>query len=152
MSIDIQNESGVAIDEARMLALASHALAKLKVHSAADLSVLLLDEPPMEELHIRYLDEPGPTDVLSFPMDELKPGTDSEPTPAGMLGSIAICPQVAEAQAKAAGHSLMEEVLLLLTHGILHLLGFDHAEPEEELEMFSLQREILTSFYESESA
>lgn len=152
MSVDIQNESGIAVDEARLLELSRHALGYLKIHPAADLSILLIDEAPMEELHIRYLDEPGPTDVLSFPMDELRPGTESEPTPAGMLGSIAICPQVAQRQAKEAGHSAMDEMLLLLTHGILHLLGFDHAEPEEELEMFSLQREILASFYEAEKA
>jgi probable rRNA maturation factor len=92
------------------------------------------------------MDEPGPTDVLSFPMDELRPGTEDEPSPAGLLGDVVLCPQVAQVQAETAGHSLMEELLLLTTHGILHLLGFDHAEPAEEREMFGIQRDILIGF------
>ncbi|MCU1513014.1 MAG: ybeY, partial [Microbacteriaceae bacterium] len=88
----------------------------------------------------------GPTDVLSFPMDELRPGTEEAMTPAGLLGDIVLCPPVAIAQAETAGHSPLEEMLMLTTHGILHLLGFDHAEPEDEKEMFSLQRDILVGF------
>jgi len=95
---------------------------------------------------VQWMDEPGPTDVLSFPMDELRPGSDDEPTPPGLLGDIVLCPQVAIAQAEAAGHSTHDELLLLTTHGILHLLGFDHAEPDEEKEMFGMQRDILVSF------
>ena len=106
----------------------------------------LVDEGAMERLHIEWMDEPGPTDVLSFPMDELRPGSDEEPTPPGLLGDIVLCPQVAEAQAVAARHSTADELILLTPHGLLHLLGFDHAEPEEEREMFGLQRELLTSF------
>ena len=85
----------------------------------------------MESLHVQWMDEPGPTDVLSFPMDELRPGTEEAPTPAGLLGDIVLCPQVAETQAQGAGHSTLDELILLTTHGLLHLLGFDHAEPEE---------------------
>jgi probable rRNA maturation factor len=92
------------------------------------------------------MDDPGPTDVLSFPMDELRPGTEDVPTPAGLLGDIVLCPQVAQAQAETAGHSTQEELQLLTTHGILHLLGFDHAEPDEEKEMFGIQRDILVGF------
>ena len=83
-------------------------------------------------------------------MDELRPGNDDQVTPAGLLGDVVLCPQVAESQAEAAGHTTMDELLLLTTHGILHLLGFDHAEPEEEKEMFSLQRDILIGFALSE--
>jgi probable rRNA maturation factor len=104
----------------------------------------------MEQLHVQWMDEPGPTDVLSFPMDELRPGTEDRPTPAGLLGDIVVCPQVAAEQAVTAGHSTMEEILLLTAHGILHLLGFDHAEPDEEREMFGLQRDILIGFAMSE--
>jgi probable rRNA maturation factor len=100
----------------------------------------------MSELHQQWMDEPGPTDVLSFPMDELRPGSESEPTPPGLLGDVVLCPEVAAAQAVVAGHSTAEELLLLTTHGILHLLGFDHAEPEEEKEMFELQRRLLLTF------
>jgi probable rRNA maturation factor len=105
-----------------------------------------VDEPAMEKLHIELMDEPGATDVLSVPMDELTPGTPDRPTPQGMLGDIAVCPQVAQVQAKNAGHPLQDEMLLLTTHGILHLLGYDHAEPEEKAEMFGLQRELLSGF------
>ena len=102
--------------------------------------------PAMEELHLRWLDEPGPTDVLSFPMDQLRPGTEDFVTPAGLLGDVVLCPEVAEAQAETAGHPLQDELLMLLTHGMLHLLGFDHAEPAEEKEMFDMQRDILVGF------
>ncbi|MCY7412252.1 MAG: rRNA maturation RNase YbeY, partial [Salinibacterium sp.] len=67
-------------------------------------------------------------------------------TPAGLLGDIVVCPQVAIAQAETAGHSALEEMLLLVTHGLLHLLGFDHAEPHDEKEMFGIQRDILVGF------
>jgi probable rRNA maturation factor len=92
------------------------------------------------------MDEPGPTDVLSFPMDELRPGSEESLTPPGLLGDIVVCPQVAIAQAETAGHSPLEGMRLLTTHGMLHLLGFDHAEPEEEKEMFGIQRDILVGF------
>jgi len=103
----------------------------------------------MSELHVQWMDEPGPTDVLSFPMDELRPGLDGEVTPAGLLGDVVLCPEVAVQQAREAGHSTMEELLLLTTHGILHLLGYDHEEPEEEKEMFALQRQLLLTFLAS---
>jgi probable rRNA maturation factor len=96
------------------------------------------------------MDEPGPTDVLSFPMDELRPGTEDAMTPAGLLGDIVLCPQVAASQAVAAGHDLIDELLLLTCHGLLHLLGFDHAEPEEEREMFGIQGELLAGFAQLE--
>ncbi|HET8958097.1 MAG TPA: rRNA maturation RNase YbeY, partial [Microcella sp.] len=111
-----------------------------------EVAIQMVDEGAMERLHIEWMDEPGPTDVLSFPMDELRPGTDDEPTPPGLLGDIVLCPQVAIAQAATAGHSTMDELLLLTTHGLLHLLGFDHAEPAEEREMFGIQRDVLVGF------
>lgn len=150
MSIEINNESGVSIDESAIQRLAAYALEHLHVHPDADLAIVLVDETAMAALHLRWLDEPGPTDVLSFPMDELRPGTNEAITPAGLLGDIVLCPQVAAAQAERAGHSLGEEVALLTTHGILHLLGFDHAEPEEEKEMFGIQAEILRQFFRTE--
>lgn len=150
MTIEINNESTVEIDEASVLRLATFALDQLHIHRDADLAIVLVDEPAMEALHIQWMDEPGATDVLSFPMDELRPGRDGEITPAGLLGDIVICPQVADVQAKAAGHEQISEILLLTTHGILHLLGFDHATVEEEREMFGLQKQILSAFFESE--
>ncbi len=146
MSIEVNNESGFAVDEAEFAALGRHVLDAMRVHPQTDLSILLVDEDVMTDLHVRWMDEPGPTDVLSFPMDELRPGADGEPTPAGLLGDVVLCPTVAARQATEAGHSTTEELLLLTTHGILHLLGFDHAEPEEEKEMFALQRQLLLTF------
>ena len=146
MSIEINNESGIEVDEAALLRLAAFELDFLRVHPDAELAILLVDEAAMEQLHVQWMDEPGPTDVLSFPMDELRPGSDDEITPAGLLGDIVLCPQVAIGQAETAGHSTMDELLMLTTHGILHLLGFDHAEPDDEKEMFGIQRDILVGF------
>lgn len=146
MTIEISNESGIDVDETVLLRLMENNLAELHVSPDADVAILLVDEGAMEALHVQWMDEPGPTDVLSFPMDELRPGTDDQPTPAGLLGDIVLCPQVAETQAVAAKHSTMDELVMLTTHGLLHLLGFDHAEPEEEREMFGLQGELITAF------
>ncbi|MBM3717213.1 MULTISPECIES: rRNA maturation RNase YbeY [Microbacterium] len=146
MTIDINNESGHEIDEQVLLRLMEHNLAELHVSPDADVAIVLVDEGAMESLHVQWMDEPGPTDVLSFPMDELRPGSEDAPTPAGLLGDIVLCPAVAETQAVAAKHSTQDELILLTTHGLLHLLGFDHAEPEEEREMFGLQRELITGF------
>ncbi len=146
MTVDIVNETTVTVDAETMNALAAHVLAAMKVHPDADLTVLFVDEEAMEKLHIEWMDEPGPTDVLSFPMDELRPGSDDKPSDPGLLGDVVICPSVAERQAVDAGHSTDAEIRLLLTHGILHLLGFDHAENDEEKAMFALQRQLLESF------
>jgi probable rRNA maturation factor len=134
--------------------VARFALDRLRIHPLAELSVLLVDEAAMTKLHVDWMEEPGPTDVLSFPMDELRPpsmggahgarGAGEEPGPEpGLLGDVVLCPQVAAAQARQAGHSAQEELELLCVHGILHLLGYDHADPEEEAEMFGLQAELL---------
>jgi probable rRNA maturation factor len=146
MSIEVNNESAIEVDEARLQRLAAYELGLMHVSPEAELAIVLVDEAAMEQLHVQWMDEPGPTDVLSFPMDELRPGTEDQPTPAGLLGDIVLCPQVAQAQAEQAGHSLVEELQLLAAHGILHLLGFDHATPEEEREMFSIQRDVLVGF------
>jgi metalloprotein, YbeY/UPF0054 family len=146
VSIEVNNESAVEVDEGALQRLAIYALEMMHVHPEAELAILLVDEAAMEQLHVQWMDEPGPTDVLSFPMDELRPGTEEDPTPAGLLGDVVLCPQVAASQAETARHSLMDELLLLTAHGVLHLLGFDHAEPEEEREMFGIQRDILIGF------
>lgn len=146
MTIEINNESGHDVDEQVLLRLMEYNLSELHVSPDADVAIVLVDEGAMESLHVQWMDEPGPTDVLSFPMDELRPGTEDSPTPAGLLGDIVLCPAVAETQAVAAKHSTQDELILLTTHGLLHLLGFDHAEPDEEREMFGLQRELITGF------
>jgi len=149
MSVDVNNESGFAVDEAEFAALTRYVLDAMHVHPQTDVSIRLVDTEAMTDLHVRWMDEPGPTDVLSFPMDELRPGREGDQTPAGLLGDVVLCPEVAAQQARTAGHSTAEELLLLTTHGLLHLLGYDHAEPEEEKEMFALQRRLLLTFLAS---
>ena len=146
MSIEVSNESGYQVDEAEIVALSRHVLDALHVHPQVEMSVLLVDVDAMSALHQQWMDIEGPTDVLSFPMDELRPGREGAPSDPGLLGDVVLCPEVAARQAKAAGHATAEELLLLTTHGILHLLGYDHAEPEDEKEMFALQRQLLLTF------
>lgn len=149
MNIEVANEAGYAIPglpESELAELARYVLDAQYVHPQAELSILLVDVPVMTDLHVKWMDEPGPTDVLSFPMDELQPGHPGALSGPGHLGDIVLCPEVAAAQAKAAGHSTAEELLLLTCHGVLHLLGYDHAEPDEELEMFALQRNLLLTY------
>ena len=146
MSVEIANETTDEVDLETMRALAEHVMTEMKVHPDAELAVLFVDEDAMEKLHIEWMDEPGPTDVLSFPMDELRPGNDDKPSDPGVLGDVVICPSVAARQAVTAKHSTDDEIRWLLSHGILHLLGFDHAEPEEERLMFALQRQLVDSF------
>ena len=151
MTIEITNESELEVDLTRVQSLAEHVREALRLHPLVDVGVIFVDEAPMTDLHVRWMDEPGPTDVLSFPMDELRPGSEDMLSAEGVLGDVVICPQVARRQAEVAGHEEINEILMLLTHGMLHLVGFDHAEPEEEKEMFALQKELLDSFYEVES-
>jgi probable rRNA maturation factor len=150
VSVEVSNESGVAVDEVRLVALSRHVLDAMRIHPLAELSILLVDEGEMSNLHQRWMDEPGPTDVLSFPMDELRPGRlDTEPddeAEPGLLGDVVLGPAVAERQGREAGHSTQVELELLCAHGILHLLGYDHAEPDEEREMFGLQRDLLAAW------
>lgn len=146
MSIEVNNESGIEVEASELQRLAAFVLESLHVHPDTEVGIMLVDEGAIESLHVQWMDEPGPTDVLSFPMDELQPGRPDAKTPAGHLGDVVICPQVAELQADAAGHSTQQEITLLLAHGMLHLLGFDHATPDDEAEMFGLQRDLLLSF------
>lgn len=149
MSVEILNETEYAAEATELVALSRYVMGELRVHPQADLCITLVDEAAMETLHVQWMDLPGPTDVMSFPMDELKPGRDEQEPQEGVLGDIVLCPSVAAKQAAEAGHATEEEILLLTTHGILHLLGFDHAEPEEEREMFELQRQLLLTFLAS---
>jgi probable rRNA maturation factor len=151
MSVFVANESGSQVDEQGLVAVARYVLGAMGVSPMAELSILLVDPEAMERLHVRWMNEPGPTDVLAFPMDELEgtrmthPGDDEPPEPA-LLGDVVLCPEVAATQAVAAGHSTEDELHLLCTHGVLHLLGYDHAEPEEEQAMFREQARLLASW------
>jgi probable rRNA maturation factor len=149
VSIEVLDESGAAVDAARLVELSRFVLDRLRIHPQAELSIKAVDEATMAVLHEQWMDEPGPTDVLSFPMDELRPPKDRDAAPEpGMLGDVVLCPTVAQRQAGAAGHSTQDELDLLTTHGILHLLGYDHAEPAGEREMFGLQGDLLAAWRE----
>ena len=144
--VEIDNRSAVHGAEAQLVAQAEFLLDLLEMHPDVELAISLVDPGEITDLHVRWMDLPGPTDVLSFPMDELRvpePGAVGEP---GVLGDIVICPQVAAEQGAQAGHGLGGELELLLTHGILHLLGHDHAEPEERAVMFGLQADLLAAW------
>ena len=144
MPVEVANESELAVDESELAGVCSYVLGELKVNPLAELSVLCVDTEYMSTLHERWMGEKGATDVLAFPMDELDTARpdDADSGPA-MLGDVVLCPSVAVRQARAAGHSMDDELVLLATHGVLHLLGYDHMEPEEEKEMFALQQKLL---------
>lgn len=147
--IEIDNQTQDQIDEAAVQSLVAHHLAALNIAADCELSISLVDEETMTDLHVRWMDEPGPTDVLSFPMDELTiPGPD-EGAPSGVLGDIIVCPSFVRAQAAEKGRTIDEEVRFLITHGILHLLGLDHSEPDDEEAMFALQDELLNDWIRS---
>ena len=146
MPVELTNESGVVLVESELQDIVLFGMSQMRVHPDAELAIVLVDETAMGQLHLQWMGEPGPTDVLSFPMDELRPGRDGETSAEGILGDIVLCPTVAASQAEAAGHSVMAELSLLTIHGLLHLLGYDHAEPEEEKEMFGLQADILKKY------
>ena len=157
MSIEIRNESGVSVDEPALAALARHVLDEMRIHPLAELSVLLVDSPTIADLHQRWMGEEGPTDVLAFPMDELRPpppGSDRTDRAGSrrrlragtVLGDVVLCPEVATEQAREAQRPVTDEMEMLCTHGILHLLGFDHAEPREHATMFGLQDQLLDSW------
>jgi probable rRNA maturation factor len=146
MSIDISNESGIEADHEALVRLATFALGQLRIHPLAELSILLVDEDTMSAYHEKYLGEPGPTDVMSFPMDELRPPNDGEEPPLGLLGDIVLCPAVTERQARESARSTSEEAEYLLVHGLLHLLGYDHSTQAEQTEMFGLTDKIISAW------
>jgi probable rRNA maturation factor len=156
MSIEVENETEHDVDARALVSVARHVLDSLGVDPLAEVAISLVDEQRMAELHVKWMDELGPTDVMAFPMDEVdvrtaratgRPldarGSDAQPL---VLGDIVLCPDVAQRQASEAGHGTADELALLTTHGVLHLLGFDHAEPDEHAEMFGLQGELLASW------
>ncbi|MHA3704432.1 rRNA maturation RNase YbeY [Jatrophihabitans sp. YIM 134969] len=158
MGIEINNESGAEVDEPALAQLSRFVLDEMGVNPQAELSIVLLDPDAMAALHEQWMDLPGPTDVMAFPMDVdnapplAEPpgpagmGADHDPEPDSMLGDVVLCPVVAGQQAVEAGHSTASELTLLTTHGILHLLGYDHGDPTEEREMFDLQASLVNAW------
>ncbi|MFW0111790.1 rRNA maturation RNase YbeY [Rothia sp. P5764] len=142
---DFDRESFAAVDIATIEGLVAHVFSSMHLAPDTELSIAVVGESEMERIHLDWMDLPGSTDVMSFPMDELTPGTPEQPS-SGVLGDIVLCPPVAARQGADAGHSTLDELCLLTTHGILHCLGYDHATAEEEAEMFGIQRSLLEDF------
>ena len=142
MTIEITNKSGELVPTESVRTLLQNSLVELKLNPECEVNLVFVDVAEMTELHIKWMDEGGPTDVLSFPMDEMKPFSASKGP--GIIGDIVICPQFAAKQ--AVSHSAEEEISLLTVHGVLHLLGFDHAEEEEHKVMFGLQEKTLAEW------
>ena len=141
MTIEVTNTSGQLVPTAEMTSLMTHAMKALDLNPECDLNIAFVDDEYMTELHIKWMDEPGTTDVLSFPMD-----MPEEPGEAVTLGDIVISPVVAAAQALTQGHSTEHEIYILATHGLLHIIGYDHADKNEEKVMFDLQEKIVTDW------
>ncbi len=146
MSIEVQNESGIDLDVRRTQQLARFVMDRMRVHPQAELCVTAVDAETIAELNVKWMEKEGPTDVLAFPMDELRPGHVNEEPEEGVLGDLVLCPSVAEQQAQTAGHAVQDELDLLTVHGILHLLGYDHGEPDDHREMFALQARLLAEW------
>lgn len=146
MSIEIIDESGHGLDVKHLASLSRFVMDEMRVHPLAELCVKAVDEDTIAQLNQQWMEKEGPTDVLAFPMDELRPGLVNEEPEEGVLGDLVLCPAVAVVQGEAAGHGTLAEIELLTTHGILHLLGYDHAEPDEHREMFGLQDTLLAKW------
>lgn len=146
MSIEVLDESGTSVDVNHLASLSRFVLDRMRVHPLAELCVKLVDVETITQLNAQWMEGTGPTDVLAFPMDELRPGKVNEEPEEGILGDIMVCPAIAAAQAETAGHPVLAELELLTTHGILHLLGYDHAEPDDHKEMFGLQDTLLAEW------
>ncbi len=152
MSLEILNESGADVDVTDLAKLSRFAMDRMRVHPQAELCIKLVDEETIAKLNEQWMEKTGPTDVLAFPMDELRPGLVNEEPEEGVLGDLVICHSIAARQADQArtsgqtGYRTEDEVDLLTVHGILHLLGYDHAEPGEHKEMFGLQARLLAEW------
>ena len=141
MNVEISNDSGEIVDEEGIVGVAKFAMKKMGLHEECELAISVVNEERITDLHVEWMGLEGATDVLSFPMDELKP-QDLEP---GIVGDVVLCPQYAK---KQATNGIDVELKLLTIHGVLHCLGFDHAEPSEEKVMFELQDSLLIEWQE----
>lgn len=143
MAVLLADEQQVEVDTHRLVALARHVIGDRRVPEEMELSLLLVDVATITELNRQHLGGDGPTDVLAFPIDE--PG-ESTPHGPSILGDVVLCPEVAFGQAAEFDRTGQQELELLTVHGILHLLGMDHDEPERERVMFGLTDTLLASF------
>ena len=163
MSVDVfaaDEQQDVPVDVMRWVRLARMVLDEEQVPGGAELSLIFVDERAMADLNERFLGSTGPTDVLAFPMDDdvvppgrqpdqggRGPGSPSEPgEPPAMIGDVVVCPTYARREAETRRRSLDDELALLVVHGVLHLLSYDHAEEQESEAMQRRERELLERF------
>jgi probable rRNA maturation factor len=144
--VEVINESGVDLDVDGVAAQVTYLLRQLRLHEDTEVSMMFVGPDRMAELHVEWMDLEGPTDVMSFPMDDLTIPAAGETADPGILGDIVMCPQVAATQGDETGHGMTGEIELLVTHGVLHCLGMDHQELDEREVMFALQDDLLASW------
>ena len=146
-AVIVSNETTIPCDTQALAKLAGTLFGELRIHPDVELGIRLVDVDEMTALHVRWMNEPGPTDVLSFPMDELRSSAEGvEPEP-GLLGDIVLCPQVASAQAAESARTLDAELQYLTIHGVLHLIGYDHMTDEDYAVMFGLHEQLLAVWH-----
>jgi len=143
VAVCVIDEQDRPVDTDDLAALARHVLEHEQVSGGVELSLLLVDEATITQLNGQYMGKDVPTDVLAFPIDEPDESFGEVPT---VLGDVVLCPEVAAQRAPALGRRPDDEIRLLTVHGILHLLGMDHAEPDDEQAMFQRTDELLASF------
>lgn len=139
MEVFVANEQDLPVNEARLSSLAGHTLTSEDVVSDGELSILLITSDHIRELNARYAGDDYATDVLAFPMLE-------DEDSSLLLGDVVICPEVADRNAQQMRHSLERELDVLLVHGTLHLLGYDHQGADDRDEMDRRLRDVLASF------
>jgi len=145
--VTVSNESDEECDAEALSRLAAYLFDRLRLHPSCELGITLVDEERMSTLHEDWMHEPGPTDVLSFPIDELTSAAEGTAPVPGILGDIVLCPSYLGPQARAAERTLDHELQFLTTHGTLHLIGYDHATQEDYDAMFALQDDLLRGWW-----
>lgn len=159
-------QDAVPVDVLRFVRLAQLVLREERAPSDAELAVIFVDEDAIADLNHRFLDETGPTDVLAFPLDDGAPPSGRQPDEGGrgpgappdgtdipaVLGDVVVCPAVAQRNAAEHGRGIEDELSLLVVHGVLHLLDYDHAAPDEADRMQRRERELLERFAADEQA
>lgn len=158
-------QDAVDVDVLRWLRLAQLVLRAERVPPDAEVALVFVDRDTIADLNQRYLDGDGPTDVLAFPLGDDVPAAGRLPDAGGrgpgahvgpeeppvVLGDVVVCPDVAREQADTAGHDLDDELALLVVHGLLHLLEYDHHDPDETVVMRRREQELLEEFRRAET-
>ena len=146
MNIFLADEQTEPVTTDRVVAIAERVLLAERLPDNAEVAIVLVGEEEMARYNQRFMERSGPTDVLAFPVDQFVPGEIPTTIANGQplsLGDIFICPTVVKNQAVELGISLEDEMALIVTHGILHLLGYDHADPADAAVMSVKERNLL---------